>query len=92
MNPHIASDAMVIYQTDTYAVSTVTRYKINIKVGKKIKRIRKQKKLSQEDVADKAKLHLTTFGRIERGEANPPVYTLYKIAQALKTSIKELFS
>lgn len=67
------------------------RYKINLIVGKKIKRARKERKLSQEEVADRAGIHLTTFGRIERGEANPPVSTLYKIAQALKKSMKDLF-
>lgn len=67
------------------------RYKINEKVGKRIRRIRKQMRLSQEELADRAGMHLSTLGRIERGESNPPVHTVSKIAKALKTSVDELF-
>lgn len=46
---------------------------------------------SQEELADRAGMHLSTLGRIERGESNPPVQTVGKIAKALKTSVDELF-
>lgn len=68
------------------------KYKINSKLGKKIKKFRKEQKISQEELADKTGLHYTTVSRIERGESNPPVYTIFKIAKALKKRIKELFS
>lgn len=68
------------------------RYKVNIKLGKKIKKFRQERKMSQEELADKVGLHYTSLSRIERGEANSPVYTVYKIAQALKKSLKDLFS
>jgi transcriptional regulator with XRE-family HTH domain len=64
---------------------------INKKVGKKIKRIRSDMDMTQEDLAEKVGLHVTSIGRIERGEANPPVSTLEKIARALKVHISELF-
>lgn len=67
-------------------------YKVNIKLGRKIKRLRKELKISQEELAAKAKIHRTYMGRIERGESNPPVYTVYKIAKALKKPLKELFN
>jgi len=66
-------------------------YKVIVQLGKKIRRIRKQNKVSQEELAEKVGLHSTTLGRIERGESNPPVYTVYKISQALKTPIHDLF-
>ncbi len=66
-------------------------YKVNIKLGRKIKRLRKELKISQEELAAKAGIHRTYMGRIERGESNPPVYTVYKIAKALKKQLKELF-
>lgn len=66
------------------------RYKISQRVGKKIRIIRKKKGLTQEEVADGADIHLSTLGRIERGEANAPLQTLNKIAQALKVRPKEL--
>lgn len=67
-------------------------YKVNKKLGKRIRRIRKEQKLSQEELADKAGIHRTYMGKIERGESNPPVHTVEKIAKALKVSLNMLFS
>lgn len=66
------------------------RYVISKKVGKQIRRIRKEKGYTQEDIAYKSRMHVSTFGRIERGEINPPLQTLNKIAQALKIKTKEI--
>ncbi len=68
------------------------KYKVNIKLGRRIAKIRKSHKMTQEELADRIGVHYTTLSRIERGESNPPVYTVFKIAQALKTQLKELFS
>ncbi len=59
--------------------------------GARIAQVRRAENISQEDLADKAKIHRTYMGRIERGESNPPIYTVYKIMKALKISPKELF-
>ena len=66
-------------------------YKVCIQLGRKIRRLRKAQKISQEELADLAGIHRTYMGKIERGESNPPVYTVYKIAKALKTSLFDLF-
>lgn len=66
-------------------------YKISIKLGKRIRKIRKEKGISQEELADKAKIHRTYMGKIERGESNAPIYTLYKISKALSIHIFDLF-
>ncbi len=66
------------------------RYVISKRVGKKIKTIRKQKGITQEEIADKSGMHVSTLGRIERGESNPPLQTLNKIAQALRVKPKEI--
>ncbi len=68
------------------------QYKVNIKIGKRITKFRKQLKLTQEELAGRVGLHYTTLSRIERGKSNPPVYTIQKIARALKKSLKEVFS
>lgn len=57
--------------------------------GNRIRHARKKKSISQERLAAYANIHRTYMGRIERAESNPPIYTAYKIANALK--IKELF-
>lgn len=60
-------------------------------VGKNMATIRKQKGLSQEELAFECDLHRTYISGIERGVRNPTVVILDKIAGALKISIKEFF-
>lgn len=66
------------------------RYIISKKVGKKIRTFRSHRGLTQEDVAEKLGMHVSTLGRIERGESNPPLQTLNKIAQVLKVKPREI--
>ena len=68
------------------------KYKISKKVGLKIARLRKKQKITQEKLAEKIGFHVSSLGRIERAESNPPVPTLEKIARALKIPLSELFS
>lgn len=39
-------------------------------LAKNLKKIRKKKKLSQEELADKCGMSTRTYGKIERGEVN----------------------
>lgn len=57
---------------------------LNRAVAENIKRIRKSKKLSMERLAEQAGVSRSMLGQIERGEANPSVGTLGKLAGALK--------
>lgn len=66
------------------------RYKISQDVGKKMRLIRRKKKLSQEEVSELAGIHVSTYGRIERGESNAPLQTVGRIARALKVKPSEL--
>jgi len=62
------------------------------KFGEKVRKQRKQKKLSQEALAEKAGLHRTYIGMIERAEKNITLINIEKIANALEISIKDFFS
>ena len=57
---------------------------LNRAVAGNIRRIRKSKKLSLEQTAALSGVSRSMLGQIERGEANPSVAILGKIAQALK--------
>ncbi|MBS0289162.1 MAG: helix-turn-helix transcriptional regulator [Proteobacteria bacterium] len=61
-----------------------------IKIGKKIREIRKQKGFSQEAFAAEAQLGRTYMGRIERGEQNVSIQNLIQIALTLKVEVGEL--
>lgn len=56
---------------------------IKVKVGRNVKRLRIEKGLSQEQFAFDADLHRTYISDIERGNRNPTVTVLEKIAKAL---------
>jgi transcriptional regulator with XRE-family HTH domain len=60
-------------------------------LGKRIRNLRKQKGLSQEELGWKSELHFTYIGAVERGERNCSIMTLKKIAKGLEIDIKGLF-
>lgn len=60
------------------------------KLGEKIKRLRGEKDLTQEDLAAKAKIDFTTLNKIENNKRNPSLKTIEKIAKALEVSPKDL--
>ncbi len=59
-------------------------------VGIRIRELRNQRGISQEELANEAEVPLSQIGRIERGENNPTISTLYVLAQALDVELKEL--
>lgn len=65
---------------------------ILIKFGVRVREIRKQKGLSQEELAHKADLHRTYIGMIERAEKNITLINIEKIANALEVDLKSLLS
>lgn len=67
------------------------KYKVNEKLGKRIRRARKDRGITQEELADRVGLHYTTISRIERGISNPPVQTINKIARTLRVDMSDLF-
>jgi len=61
-------------------------------LGKRIRQLRTRTGLSQERFAAKAGLDRTYYAGIERGERNPSVKQLAKIAAALDVPLAALFS
>ena len=60
------------------------------KFGKNLSEIRKERKLSQEELAFKCELEYSQISRIERGIINTSISNIYKIAKALDIQPKEL--
>jgi transcriptional regulator with XRE-family HTH domain len=61
-----------------------------LKFGERIRDLRKQKSISQEDLAFKAGVHRTYIGMIERGKKNITLENINKLAIALDISIADL--
>jgi transcriptional regulator with XRE-family HTH domain len=63
---------------------------IHKNIGKSIHRIRKERNLSLDKVADITGVSKAMLGQIERGESNPTVTTLWKIANGFHVSFSSL--
>ncbi|MFZ5643258.1 MAG: helix-turn-helix domain-containing protein [Bacillota bacterium] len=63
---------------------------LNIIIANNLKRIREDKKLSLEKVAGITGVSKSMLGQIERGESNPTINTIWKIASGLKVSFTAL--
>lgn len=62
----------------------------NVELGKKIKELREDQKLSQERLSDKVDITRTYLSDIERGKRSPSYDIVKKIADALGVSINDL--
>lgn len=60
------------------------------RLGSRMKELRRKKGLSQEKLALDIDMDLTSVNEIENGHRSPKLITMYKIAQALGVSLKEL--
>jgi len=59
---------------------------LNLIIGNKLKHIRSERNLSLDEVAKLTDVSKAMLGQIERGQSNPTVSTLWKIATGLKVS------
>jgi len=59
-------------------------------VGAHIRSLRIEKGFSQENLANEADIPLSQIGRIERGETNPTISTLFVISEALGVELKKI--
>lgn len=60
--------------------------------GKVVRRFREAAGLSQEGLAAKARIHRTYIGGIERGERNPTLSMIHRLARALNIDTTQLFA
>ena len=64
---------------------------LKVEFGKKLKKLRKEANLTQEELADKVDLTVESVSNIERGIFGPKFDNLEKIAQVLNIKVKGLF-
>lgn len=61
------------------------------KFGMRVRELRKQLGLSQEELGFKSNIHRTYIGAVERGEQNVSLDNIGRIAKHLKVTLSELF-
>lgn len=63
-----------------------------IPLGEAVRRLRKARGLTQEDLSGLTELHQNHIGGIERGERNVTIKTVLALARALEVPPTELFA
>lgn len=65
---------------------------INTWIAQNLKRIRKEKGLTLDDLAEISGVSKSMLSEIERGATNPTILVLWKIAEGLKTPLTRLMT
>jgi len=60
-------------------------------VGRRIRSLRQAKGFTQQDLGERAQLNYKYLGALERGEENPSLLVLERIATALAVELLDLF-
>jgi DNA-binding XRE family transcriptional regulator len=64
---------------------------IGARFGRTVRTLRAKAGYSQESFADAIHVHRTSMGKLERGEGNPGLDMIVRIARGLDLSLSELF-
>jgi len=70
---------------------TPTVSRTHKRFGQHIQRLRRERGLTQEDLADLISVDRSYMGFVERGERNLTLAKIIKVAKALNISLSELF-
>lgn len=60
------------------------------RIGLNTQQLRRERGLSQEELAHRAEIHQTYLSGVERGKRNPSVSVLQRIAVALGADIEDM--
>lgn len=60
-------------------------------IGLRIRNLREERGWSQEELAHRASISPSHFGRLERGERGATIHSLEKVTNALDITFEELF-
>lgn len=66
------------------------RKEFSDKLSARLREVRTDKGMTQQEVSEKAGLHLTYVGHLELGKYYPTVYVVWKIANALGVTVGDL--
>lgn len=79
----------IVTETESFAKH---QKRVRATFGRKVRDLRLSRKLSQADLADDAGIRRALVSEVERGEANPTLESIVRIALALDVEPAELLS
>lgn len=62
-----------------------------VQIGKHLRKIREEKKISQEQLSNKAGYYHTYVNKIEQGKYSPSTHTIWRLSHALGVSLSDFF-
>jgi transcriptional regulator with XRE-family HTH domain len=65
---------------------------VKSRFGSTVRKLREERGYSQEELAERARLHRNYVGGVERGERNIALENIVKLAKALSVPPRELFA
>lgn len=82
---------MLKYLHDFYLVENTAEQNFIIAFGQNLKKLRKQKGFTQEQLANDLNVEISQISRIERGVINTSIGNCFRIAEILDADILSLF-
>ena len=77
---------------EKYPLQMRTMKKLRVQFGNKLRDLRKQRGITQEQLAERASISVDFLSLVERGINAPSFETLEKLACALDVPVKQLFN
>lgn len=63
---------------------------LSVDIGSRIRLIRQKNKISQVELADLSGINKATLCRLEKGERNPSIETIFRLAEAMNVMVTDL--
>jgi transcriptional regulator with XRE-family HTH domain len=73
-------------------VPRLTTQTHRLALGARLRQLREEQGLSQEQLAERAARHRAYVGAVERGERNPTLDVLHSLARGLGVDLADLFT
>jgi len=67
----------------------LSKKEFTIEIGKRRRKWREKRNMSQEELADRAGVYRTYIGHLENARYSPSSYMLYQISKALKVPMMD---
>ena len=65
---------------------------VRARLGATLKQLRQRRRATQDQIAERAGLSSKSVGEIERGEGNPELDSIVRLADALEVEVADLFT